>query len=58
MTSWPTMSTLSRWSRSALSGRAGGCRTNTVLTFHIRDGKVAEVWSHQVDLYAVDEFWS
>ena len=31
---------------------------NTVLTFHIRDGKVAEVWSQQTDLYAVDEFWS
>jgi hypothetical protein len=27
MTSWPTMSTLPRWSRSSASGRAGGCRT-------------------------------
>jgi uncharacterized protein len=31
---------------------------NTVLTFHLRDGKVTEVWSLQTDLYAVDEFWS
>lgn len=31
---------------------------NTVLTSHIRDGKVAEIWSHQTDMYAVDEFWS
>ena len=31
---------------------------NEVLTFHIRDGKVSEVWSHHTDLYAVDEFFS
>jgi hypothetical protein len=31
---------------------------NTVLTFHIRGGRAAEVWSHQTDMYAVDEFWS
>ncbi len=31
---------------------------STVLTAHIRDGKIAEVWSQQTDLYAVDEFWS
>jgi uncharacterized protein len=33
-------------------------QNNTVLTSHIRDGKVAEIWSHQTDLYAMDEFWS
>jgi ketosteroid isomerase-like protein len=39
--------------------RAGSrLQNNTVLTFHIRDGKLAEVWSHQTDMYAVDEFWS
>jgi uncharacterized protein len=26
--------------------------------FHIRDGKVTEVWLHAGDLYANDEFWS
>lgn len=31
---------------------------NTVNTFHMRDGKVTEVWTHTTDLYAVDEFWS
>jgi uncharacterized protein len=27
-------------------------------TYRVRDGKVAEAWSYQTDLYAVDEFWS
>ncbi len=31
---------------------------NQVLTYHIRSGKVSEVWSHTTDQYAVDEFWS
>ena len=31
---------------------------NTVLTYHIRDGKVTEVWGHATDLYAVDEVFS
>lgn len=31
---------------------------NTVNTFHMRDGKVTEVWTHTTDLYAIDEFWS
>lgn len=31
---------------------------NMVQTFHIRDGKAVEIWSHQTDLYAVDEFWA
>ena len=31
---------------------------NSVQVFHIRDGKVSEVWSHPADLYAVDAFWS
>lgn len=31
---------------------------NTVNTFHMRDGKVTEVWTNPTDLYAVDEFWS
>ena len=44
---------------TARAERAGKqLEDNTVLTFHIRDGKVAEVWSQQTDLYAVDEFWS
>jgi ketosteroid isomerase-like protein len=31
---------------------------NTVQVFHIRDGKVSEVWTSPGDLYASDEFWS
>ncbi len=31
---------------------------NEVLTYHIRDGKISEVWSHTTDLYAADEFFS
>jgi uncharacterized protein len=31
---------------------------NMSQTYHIRDGKLAEVWNHQTDLYAADEFWS
>jgi ketosteroid isomerase-like protein len=31
---------------------------NTVNTFHMRDGKITEVWTHTTDLYAIDEFWS
>ena len=26
--------------------------------YHIRDGKIAEVWIYQGDVYAADEFWS
>jgi uncharacterized protein len=29
-----------------------------VEVFHIRDGKVAEVWIYSADLYVSDEFWS
>lgn len=31
---------------------------NSVQVFHIRGGKVTEVWSYPADLYATDEFWS
>jgi len=31
---------------------------NTVNTFHMRDGRVTEVWTNTPDLYATDEFWS
>jgi ketosteroid isomerase-like protein len=31
---------------------------NEVNTFHMRDGKVTEVWTQATDLYANDEFWS
>jgi ketosteroid isomerase-like protein len=31
---------------------------NNVSTFHIRDGKIAEVWTQVTDMYATDEFWS
>jgi ketosteroid isomerase-like protein len=31
---------------------------NNVSTFHIRDGKAAEVWTQVTDMYAIDEFWS
>ena len=39
--------------------RAGKQLTdNEVLTYHIRDGKISEVWTHTTDLYAADEFFS
>ena len=39
--------------------RAGRQLTdNEVLTYHIRDGKVSEVWVHATDQYAADEFFS
>jgi len=39
--------------------RAGRQLTdNEVLTYHFRDGKISEVWSHTTDLYAADEFFS
>ena len=31
---------------------------NNVSTFHIRDGKITEVWTQVTDMYATDEFWS
>jgi ketosteroid isomerase-like protein len=31
---------------------------NTVIVYHIRDGKVSEAWNHPTDLYAADEFLS
>jgi hypothetical protein len=31
---------------------------NEVLVYHIRDGKVSEVWGYGTDPYAFDEFWS
>jgi uncharacterized protein len=30
----------------------------TVLVFHIRDGKLAETWSHHYDQHEFDEFWA
>ena len=39
--------------------RAGKQLTdNEVLTYHIRDGKISEVWTHFTDSYTNDEFWS
>jgi ketosteroid isomerase-like protein len=31
---------------------------NRVVVYHLRDGKITETWSHDYDLYALDEFWS
>jgi ketosteroid isomerase-like protein len=31
---------------------------NMTQIFHLRDGKVSEVWGLQTDLHAVEEFWS
>ena len=31
---------------------------SVVHVFHVRDGKVAEAWTHHDDLYSLDEFWS
>ena len=39
--------------------RAGKQLTdNEVLTYHFRDGKISEVWTHPADLYTYDEFFS
>jgi uncharacterized protein len=42
------------------SGKRDGktLQDNGVLVFHIKDGKVTEVWLHPSDLYASDEFFS
>jgi uncharacterized protein len=37
-------------------GRA--TRSPTVLVFHIRDGKLAETWSHHYDQHDFDAFWA
>lgn len=29
-----------------------------VHVFHLRDGKLAELWIHPLDQYAIDEFWA
>jgi uncharacterized protein len=31
---------------------------NRVVVYHLREGKITETWSHDYDLYALDEFWS
>ena len=31
---------------------------NRVVVYHLRDGGIPETWSHENDLYALDEFWS
>jgi len=44
---------------TARAERAGKQLTdNMVQTFHLRDGKVSEVWNQATDQYAQDEFWS
>jgi ketosteroid isomerase-like protein len=30
----------------------------SVSVYHMRDGKIAEAWTHNDDQYAVDAFWS
>ena len=30
----------------------------TVLVFHVRDGRIAETWSHHYDQHEFDEFWA
>ncbi len=32
--------------------------TPSVLVYHIEGGKATEVWTHPLDQYAVDDFWS
>jgi uncharacterized protein len=29
-----------------------------VQVWHVRDGKLTELWIHPLDLYAIDEFWA
>jgi ketosteroid isomerase-like protein len=44
---------------TARAERAGKqLEDNAVLTAHIHDGNVTEVWVQATDLYAFDEFWS
>jgi uncharacterized protein len=43
-------------SRAERAGRQ--LQDHTVLTAHIHDGKLTEVWIQPTDLYAVDEFFS
>lgn len=39
--------------------RAGkSLRDSAVLVFHVRDGRVTEVWGTSGDQYLVDDFWS
>ena len=43
--------------RTATGERDGGTlRVQTVLVFHLRDGKVAKCWEHQEDQAAFDDF--
>ena len=38
-----------------------GARTlefDRVVVYHLRDGRIVETWSHDYDLYGLDEFWS
>jgi hypothetical protein len=37
-------------------GRA--TRSPTVLVFHVRDGRIAETWSHHYDQHEFDQFWA
>jgi ketosteroid isomerase-like protein len=30
----------------------------TVLVFHVRDGRIAETWSHHHDQHEFDDFWT
>ena len=59
-----------RWHVSGPSSLAGALYTargeregkqlndNEVLVYHVRDGKVSEVWGYGTDPYAFDRFWS
>jgi ketosteroid isomerase-like protein len=31
---------------------------NRVVVYHLRGGQIVETWSHDYDLYAIDEFWA
>jgi ketosteroid isomerase-like protein len=44
--------------RSPISGDYRRVRSPTVLVFHVRDGRVAETWSHHYDQHEFDEFWA
>ena len=32
-----------------------GADTRAAIVYHVRDGKIAEIWSHEGDQYALDE---
>jgi len=58
MMCWPTTSTLSGLHSSDAERDGRRVRSPTALVFHVRDGRIAETWSHHYDQHEFDEFWA